>query len=60
MNDCTRCQEALSSYIDELLDERERQAVEVHVERCAACRRELEELERTVSLLRALPRADSA
>ena len=48
-------EEALSSRLDGVLAPREREAVDRHLAHCDGCRARLEGLERTVSLLRALP-----
>src|SRR5438132_5903117 len=45
----------LSAYLGGQLDQPTRQAVDDHLARCAECRSELEGLERTRDLLRALP-----
>ncbi len=45
----------LSAYIDNQLSSAERAEVDSHLEGCAVCRRELETLHWTVSLLRAVP-----
>src|SRR5262245_7278423 len=48
---CDETRELLSAWLDEALDARERAAVDAHVHGCAECRRELERLRATVSLL---------
>lgn len=45
----------LSTYIDGRLSERERPALEAHLEACPSCQRELQELQATVEALRSLP-----
>lgn len=50
------CQDNLSSYIDGQLPERARERVQRHLQGCQECRWDLETLERTVALLRAMPR----
>jgi len=48
---CQETRELLSAWLDEALDVRERAAVDAHLFECADCRRELEGLRSTVSLL---------
>jgi len=48
---CQETRELLSAWLDEALDVRERAAVDAHLAGCADCRRELEGLRSTVSLL---------
>jgi len=48
---CTGIRNLLSPYLDSALSDSLRKRVEAHLERCEACRRELEELRRTVALL---------
>lgn len=50
------CRGNLSAFIDGQLTGRESERVRRHLDRCQACQRELESLQRTVSLLRSLPR----
>jgi hypothetical protein len=50
--------ERLSALLDGELPDAERARVERHLSSCAACRAELEELRRTVELLRGLPSVD--
>jgi len=50
------CQENLSGYLDLQLPEPARQRVERHLQECARCRWDLETLQQTVALLRAMPR----
>lgn len=50
------CQEELSAFLDGQLNWRERSRVRKHLERCAACRRDLASLQQTVTLLRATPK----
>jgi anti-sigma factor RsiW len=47
--------EQLSAYLDNEVDERERAALEQHLPTCEECRRALEELGQSHTLLRALP-----
>jgi len=59
---CRRVRNALSEYIDDRLTSEEREAVEHHLEKCAACAQELESLRATVEMLHqvsdvALPRS---
>jgi hypothetical protein len=48
---CDDVRESLSALLDEALTPDERRAVEAHLEGCAECRRELERLRQTVTLL---------
>jgi len=50
------CQENLSGYLDQRLTGRARERVERHLQECARCRWDLETLQQTVALLRAMPR----
>lgn len=50
-----RLRELLSSYLDGQVTEAERLQVEAHLESCAACRVEVEQLQGVVSLLRRMP-----
>ncbi|MPZ15858.1 MAG: hypothetical protein GEU73_15790 [Chloroflexi bacterium] len=52
--------EALSALLDGHLSDRERETVEAHLAGCPACRIDLEQLRRTVSLLQAMPAAAPA
>ncbi|HET7094195.1 MAG TPA: zf-HC2 domain-containing protein, partial [Thermomicrobiales bacterium] len=47
--------DALSAWIDGALDSAEREAVAAHLAACPACRADRDELQATVTLLRALP-----
>ncbi|MBI4297524.1 MAG: zf-HC2 domain-containing protein [Chloroflexi bacterium] len=47
--------ELLSSYLDGRLTEGEAQKLEEHLQRCPGCTQEMEEVRKTVRLLRALP-----
>lgn len=49
---CHYYRELLSSYLDNALTATERREVEEHINRCRACREELEALRRTVELLK--------
>ena len=51
---CHDARERLSELIDDALDPGTRAAVDAHVSGCPECRRELDRLERTVVLLRAV------
>src|SRR5262245_51869523 len=51
---CHDAREQLSALIDDALGAEERSAVEAHLATCAECRRELDQLRRTVGLLRAV------
>jgi len=48
----------MSDYVDGTLDERRQTALHEHLGECPACRRELDELERTVGLLQGLQEMD--
>ena len=48
---CHEIRELLSAWLDEVLDDAERTAVDQHLAGCTDCRRELERLRSTVSLL---------
>ncbi len=52
---CLEARELLSALLDDAVTAVERQAIEAHLETCAECRRELEELRGTVALLNRLP-----
>lgn len=47
--------ETLSAYLDNEVSAEEREAIEAHLSACAECRRELDELRWTVSLMAQLP-----
>lgn len=53
---CEQIRDLLSPYIDNMTNEKEKQAVEAHILECAECRRELEELQ---AFCVALKRLDS-
>jgi hypothetical protein len=48
---CSETRELLSAWLDQALDDHERERVEAHLAGCPECRRELEGLRSTVSLL---------
>lgn len=48
---CEHIQELLSPYIDSITNEKENQAVEAHLETCARCREELEQLRRVCTIM---------
>ena len=52
--DCKETLKLISIYIDEELDEDARWELELHVDRCQRCQRELESLRRTIELTRSL------
>ena len=54
-HDWEQQREQLSALIDNELDEQERAELETHLPTCAECRAELESLQRTRALVRALP-----
>lgn len=54
-NKHTRWQREFSAYMDGRLAPRDRQALERHLEGCAACQANLESLQRLVALVRRLP-----
>jgi len=57
MNDsCTEYREMFDAFLDGELDEDGRRALEAHVEKCEACRAELELWRRTVRLVSEMPR----
>ena len=53
---CENIKGLLNAYIDDLLNEKERQDVQAHIAACPSCRLELDELTRTVNLVRGLDR----
>jgi hypothetical protein len=53
---CENIKELLNAYIDDLLSEKERQAVQAHIASCPSCRKELDELAQAVNLVRKLDR----
>ncbi|MFZ5645448.1 MAG: anti-sigma factor family protein [Bacillota bacterium] len=55
---CHEVQEMLSAYFDGMLDPSAKNAVDLHLEGCAACRIELEDLSFVVGLVRELPLVD--
>lgn len=55
MNKCDEIKTRLADHAVGLLDAQERAEVERHVEGCAACQRELRALQRTGTLLNAMP-----
>ena len=54
-HDWEQQREQLSALLDNELDEQERAELEAHLPTCAECRAELESLQRTRALVRALP-----
>ncbi len=50
----------LSAYKDGELDGKLREAVSVHLQNCAACRKELAEFEQVDSLIREIPKLEAA
>jgi anti-sigma factor RsiW len=48
---CSETRDLLSAWLDQALDDHEREQVEAHLGDCPECRRELEGLRSTVSLL---------
>jgi len=48
---CSETRELLSAWLDQALDDHERERIEAHLAGCPECRRELEGLRSTVSLL---------
>ena len=54
---CHDARDLLSALLDEALDPSERALVQAHLEGCADCRRELDGLRSTVSLLSRVERA---
>ncbi|MDY6917804.1 MAG: zf-HC2 domain-containing protein [Chloroflexota bacterium] len=57
--ECQRVRELLSPYIDERLSPSETATVEGHIERCSACRDELQALRATTELLHRVPMVPS-
>jgi len=55
--DCREMREQFSAYLDGELSEQEHALVSAHLERCSACRQELDALRQTVELMRKVPRA---
>jgi anti-sigma factor RsiW len=55
---CGRTARWLGEYLDGTLPPRRRRAVEAHLLACAACRRELETMRRTLALVTSLPRRE--
>lgn len=53
---CERVQEILDAYIEQELETHLQDAVRQHLDRCAACRQEAEQLAQGLSLLRSFPR----
>lgn len=56
--ECRRVKELLSPYIDRQLEPGEHEPVAAHLETCAKCGAEYEELHKTVDFLRQLPEVD--
>lgn len=54
MNSCQRCRDQLGEYLDGTLSPSLRGEVSAHLESCADCRRELRELELTMSALHSM------
>jgi|GEM_PF-4709130 len=52
---CKIAREELSAYIDGFLDDNELQLLETHLESCADCRQELQDLKATVERIASLP-----
>ncbi|OGF46609.1 MAG: hypothetical protein A2452_11410 [Candidatus Firestonebacteria bacterium RIFOXYC2_FULL_39_67] len=53
---CTDIREKFSDYIDELLPEQEMADLEMHMKKCPACKKDLESFNKTVQVLKNLPR----
>lgn len=53
---CENVRELLNAYIDDLLDSKEKKAVEDHIASCPACRKEFDELTQAVGMVRGLDR----
>ena len=53
---CQNIKELLNAYIDNLLNVKERDAVQAHIASCPSCKEELDELTKTVNLVRGLDR----
>ena len=56
--DCTTVQQKLKAYLDQELQDKEAQALMVHLQSCTQCAYEAEALSRTWELLRELPEPD--
>jgi Putative zinc-finger len=54
---CGRWQRRLDDFVDELLPERERAELQSHLDGCASCRAEIEEIRALLAAARDLPRA---
>lgn len=52
---CKKTQNYFSSYLDQSLSQEKVILVEKHLEKCDACRQELEDLKETVHLIKTLP-----
>lgn len=53
--ECRQYQERFSEYLDDALDDADREALEAHLESCERCRAELAALRRVVDAVRELP-----
>ena len=51
---CSEIRELLSEYIDDVLDEKEKSAIEEHIRTCSTCFQEMTDLQETVNLLHSL------
>lgn len=56
--DCKYFQEQLSWYIDGYIEEDEKQKLEQHLQQCALCAQELEEMKLALKSLRELPEVE--
>lgn len=51
---CSKVKENLSPYLDNMLSEEEKKAVETHLASCPECQQELEDLQQTIAMLSSL------
>lgn len=51
---CQEIRDSLSAYLDDFLTEEERDKIRAHIEHCPNCRQELEDLEKTITMLSSL------
>lgn len=51
---CQEIRDKLSAYLDGVLDEKETDEIQSHIEHCPECRQEIEDLKKTIALLSSL------